>query len=46
MTVDVEAVEWPVTHGPVRSWARDQYSTGAYVQAADELTAVVNYKGA
>lgn len=33
MPIDVEAVEWPITHGPVRSWARDQYSTGAYEQA-------------
>ena len=33
MTAETEAAEWPITHGPVRSWARDQYSTGAYEQA-------------
>ena len=39
MTVDVEAMEWPITHGPVRSWARDGWSTGAHVQAADTARA-------
>ena len=39
MPVDVEGVEWPITHGPVRSWARDQYSTGAYNQARDTARA-------